>query len=218
MHPRHTLHALFTMAVIVLVSSCQENEPSVAPAPSLAAAKATAGETDTPAPESAKPRVRKVTGAYPPVGPFPFPPEKAVVDAGFEDRDELMWTLVKAIDAGDADLLRDFLVEEDFYLERLFPEFVKEKPALEGRGQFHWDHIEMKSLTGILDLIRMYSGKGLEFRLLVPEGVKEYATIRLHRRPVVIAYDPASGAVRSYDFINDIVEFDGKFKLLAYPN
>jgi len=78
--------------------------------------------------------------------------------SGSDAPEELMWVAMKAIDAGDRDSLRDLLVAEEFDLERFLPEFVAEQPSLEGRGQFHFDHLEIKSLGGIFDLIRDLGG------------------------------------------------------------
>lgn len=164
-----------------------------------------------------KPRVRRVNGTLPEVGPFDYPPSAETLDQGFDSPEHLLWIAVKAIDAGDHDLLRDLLIEQSFYEERLFPEFVVEKPFLEGRGEFHWDHLEMKSLSGIRDLKREYSNSGIVFQLVTPEFVKPYKTFKLHRHPLVKVKDKTG---KSFLFapINDIVEFDGKFKLLGYPN
>jgi len=217
MRPSTQLHSILTILLLFLLPSCREDRGSE-PGPEARGNAAAAVEDG--APVAVAPKVRRIRESYPTVGPFPYPPAPELLEQGFTSIEELMWTLMKAVDAGDVDLLREYLVEQEFYLARLFPEFERVQPSLKGRGEFHWDHLEMKSLSGILDLRRLYGGKGLEFRLFVAESVEEHRSFRLHRQPTVMCYEPASGQVRPYTYklINDIVEFDGRFKLLGYPN
>ena len=212
---RATARGVWIFLATLLAIGCGEEPNSAIGADEIASPEKAALSVNEE--EERKPRVRKVSGTLPKVGPFEFPPSVETLEAGFDSPEHLLWVAVKAIDAGDRDLLRDLLIEQSFYLDRLFPEFVAEKPTLEGRGEFHWDHLEMKSLSGILDLVRELSGKGLEFQLVTPEFVKPYKTFRLHRHPSVKVKEK-SGRSFLISPTNDIVEFDGKFKLLGYPN
>ncbi len=214
---------LATCGLLLLVlglSSCDEDiasvrEPSVAPATTEENVNARRSDRED---RGEGLRVRKKAGSLPDFSTFVFPPAQIDLDQGFETREELFWVALRAIDVGDREVLRDLLVDEEYYLNTMFPAFVVEKPVLEGRGQFHWDHLEMKSLSGILDLVRDYAGRGLEFRWANTESTRSYGPFSLHRHPLVAAYDRKTQREVMLAITNDIVEVDGKFQLLAYPN
>lgn len=187
------------------LASCAEEAPgerSAAPVPPRQAA----AERLDPA-EAALP--------YP---SFSWPPTDEALVAGFDSPTEVAWMAVAAIDRNDQVRMHQLLIDEATYLEKLWPSFEAEKPANTIPAQFHWDLLEMKSLGGIIDMTREHAGRGYRLRTVTYEFVKDYVLFKLYRHTRVIVEDPLTGENLELRLFGDIVEIDGKHKLLSYPS
>jgi hypothetical protein len=224
--------ALLALAVITTgaLASCTPESPSERTAVSAVVG----GEAAVPAPESdaapvseAEISTSKPKPGFEPLDPteaalpypsFTWPPSDEALAAGFDTPTELAWMAIQAIDREDHLRMKKLLIDESTYMEKLWPSFEAEKPGSTVPAQFHWDHLEMKSLSGMLDMTREYAGKGLRLRTVTHESVENYVVFKLYRRTRVLAEDPMTGKVEEYELFGTIVEIDGKHKLLSYPS
>lgn len=198
-------------------------DPAAAVAPAAAPAAAPpvfAGEPAAAAAEGARVAAVRLSAeeAALPAPSYPWPPSAEALAAGFDSPEELAWMAVRAIDYDDKVRMHALLIDEETYLSKLWPSFEAERPANTIPAQFHWDHLEMKSLGGILDMTRENAGRGLRFRTVTYESVKDYVEFKLYRRTRVLVEDPLTGKVEELRLFGDIVEIGGKHKLLSYPS
>ena len=201
--------------------SCTDESPPVRSA-------SAGGEGSTPAPAprstdagSTTPAAAERLDAKDAALPYPtfsWPPSAEALAAGFDSPTETAWMAIQAIDRNDREMMHQLLIDEATYMAKLWPSFEAEKPGSTIPAQFHWDHLEMKSLGGILDMTREYAGKGLRLRTVSYESVEDYVEFKLYRKPRVIVEDPLTGENEELRLFGDIVEIAGKHKLLSYPS
>jgi hypothetical protein len=131
---------------------------------------------------------------------------------------ELCEAVLRALKAGDGKALQALRITETEYKQHLFPEFPATRAGTDTNADFHWDYLSIRSVRGVQNAINEFGGEDLELLDIIVEGVDKYPTYNLLRRVDLKVRRKPTGEERTIRVFGSIVELDGQYKILGFPN
>ena len=139
---------------------------------------------------------------------------------GYGSAEELVDTLLLALERRDTTRLVDLAISPEEWREILYPELGlhfpdarDERPEiLETLGELHFG----SSLKGLHRMVRDFGGEKMErVELETAAPPLRFPSYAIHEKPRLVVSNPG-GRERRVTFLGSIVEKEGIFKLLAY--
>lgn len=129
---------------------------------------------------------------------------------------ELAQRVLQALKDRDPNALQALRVTETEYKEHVFPEFPEAKGTIP--VEFHWFHLNVRSLNGLDDAILRYGGLDFELLDVLPtKGVTQYATYELWNKVELVVGLP-DGSIDQIRVFGSLVHMDGVWKILGFPS
>ena len=143
-------------------------------------------------------------------------PEVTALDGGAESRDALFAAVVRGIETGDSTALASLVLSRAEYAWLYYPTSAQGLPPYDLAPGLYWFMLEGRNRQGISFLLRERAGKPLRVvgyecgPTVTTEGANH-----LHG-PCVIRRLQAPGDTVTERFFSQIIERDGRFKVVAY--
>jgi len=126
---------------------------------------------------------------------------------------------LQAAEAGDALALNSLRVTEREYKELFFPEFPEAGPGHNIPCDFHWYHLNVRSLKGVQDVIDEHAGRKYELLdVIATQGVESFKTFKAHKKVELKVRLSADGAEVQIRLFGSVMERAGEFKILSFPS
>jgi hypothetical protein len=134
--------------------------------------------------------------------------------------DEVALAALAALERKDAAALQDLRITKREYVELLFPEFpMARDPRNTVTPEFAWFLLDSKSRSGLNEALQDHGGQRLELlEVIVSEGIEEYDSFRLHKKVKLRVGSPEKDEEAVIRLFGSVVELDGQFKILSYPD
>lgn len=151
--------------------------------------------------------------------PAPAPAQARALDNGQVSLRALAELALQAAAAGDAVALNSLRVTEREYKEHFFPELPEAGPTHNIPVEFHWYHLNLRSLKGLQDVIDEHAGQRYELLdVFATQGAQDFKTFRAHRKVELKVRRAPDGAEAQIRLFGSVLERNGEFKILSFPS
>ncbi len=135
----------------------------------------------------------------------------------FGSPEELVRGFASALSAKDRTAMDRLRISREEYMSMVWPELpVSKIEQWKSQSGFVWSQHAAKSDSGLRKLLERFGGKTLEIRSVTfDKPAKEYATFKLHVRPLVEFAD-LPGKPDIDPVVGTIMERAGRFKFFSY--
>ena len=139
----------------------------------------------------------------------------AVQSAIHSPQDELVSSLLEALDKGDRATLLMPLVDQETFERVLWPKFPNARPEAHVSAGEAWAWHQRAALHGLNGALTRWQGTGLKFASVQFDRIEDYGTFRLFRGTTLTAVRP-NGETAKILSVGSLVERNGVFSVLTY--